>query len=421
MRILLHSYHRRSKADFRATPLARCLAERGHNVTVMCIADHGRLGIRDHREDGVRFVEVPDLFTGKLRSSWDPWDALHRAVCLVRERFDVVHLFETRPAVIHPSQLNLWLSNAVLVTDWSDWWGRGGLIEHQRPAWYRKLFGGFETYYEERFRCGAQATTVISHALKHRAMGLGIPEETITWIPNGVSVQGVQVVPPQTHRARFGLPLDAFILCDSAHDVTMGIELTFRTVARLVAHRRRVLFMMTGRGQRDLEALAARHGVAAHFRHFGFVPQADLSELLSCADVYAIPYIDNLANRGRWPGRVGNYLPLGRPIVSNPVGEMTGLVRGHGVGVLVDETPQAMAEAIQRLMDDPAEAHTLGQRARRLAENELTWARMTDRLEHAYAGALARAPRPRSGSSCASVAAAAIKKAGHRDTLQSCK
>lgn len=383
MKILLHSYHRRSKADFRATPLARELAHRGHDVTLLCIADRGRIGIREHREQGVRFVEAPDLFTGKLRSSWDPWDGLNRAYFLYDERFDVVHTFETRPAVIHPTQINLWRNGGALVTDWSDWWGRGGLIAHQRPRWYQLLFGGFETFYEEHFRSRARATTVISHALLERAVALGIPRETIHWIPNGTSVEGIDVVEPTRHRTELGLPHEPFIICDSAHDVLMGIELVFRALAR-VAAQRDVLFVMTGRHRVVLEGLAEKHGVRAHFRHLGFVDRAVLSKALSCANAFTTPYVDNIGNRGRWPGRVGNYLPLGRPIVSNPVGEMKALVEDNELGLLAREDPDDFAEAIIRLIDDPSLCERLGRNARKTAETDLTWANMTNRLEACY-------------------------------------
>ena len=38
-----------------------------------------------------------------------------------------------------------------------------------RPLWYRYLLGGFETYFEERFRALADATTVINYGLNMRA------------------------------------------------------------------------------------------------------------------------------------------------------------------------------------------------------------------------------------------------------------
>ena len=38
-----------------------------------------------------------------------------------------------------------------------------------RPLWYRYLLGGFETYFEERFRALADTTTVINYGLNRRS------------------------------------------------------------------------------------------------------------------------------------------------------------------------------------------------------------------------------------------------------------
>ena len=42
--------------------------------------------------------------------------------------------------------------NIPLITDWNDWFGRGGIITVLRPKWYRILFANVETYYEEAYR-----------------------------------------------------------------------------------------------------------------------------------------------------------------------------------------------------------------------------------------------------------------------------
>ncbi len=43
-----------------------------------------------------------------------------------------------------------------------------------RPLWYRYLPGGFETYFEERFRALADATTVINCGLNTIVINCGL-------------------------------------------------------------------------------------------------------------------------------------------------------------------------------------------------------------------------------------------------------
>ena len=394
MRILLHSYHRRSKAEFRVTNFALELSKRGHDVTVLCISEKAKIGMQVTHENGVTFVEAPDLFSGPLRSSWDPWDAFNRALFLRDKKFDITHIFETRPAVIYPTLFQLARNRSALVIDWSDWWGRGGLIQYQRPQWYQNLFEGFETYFEENFRTRAIGTTVISRALKGRAIQLGVEESSIFQIPNGTRCDGIEVISPKQFRKKFEIPEDYFVMCDSAHDVLMGVDLIFKALKEIVKEHPKTMYFMTGRHKPRLEKMAQSIGVEKHFRHFGFVPMADLNALFSCTDIFSIPYIYNNANLGRWPGRVGNYLPHGRPIVSNPVGEMKVLVEENEIGLLAEEQPKDFANKVLSLIRDPELRRQFGANARSLAENDLRWEKMTDRLENCYEKTLAKSTHP---------------------------
>lgn len=385
MKILLVNHHcRRLTTRFRAGSFSRELAKRGHDVTLVCTSDTSTFRITEIDSDGVHYVEMPDLLCGKLRTGWDPWNLLRRSMYLKSRTFDIVHAFETRPVTIHPVFAMLRHNPAPLVIDWIDWWGRGGLIKEHRPLWYQWLFGWFETYYEEHFRTLADATTVISKALGERAVTLGVPEQSITWIPNGAPVDTVAAEPDMLrYRNEFGIPNNAFVVADSALDVTMGIDLAFRAVAVAAARLPHLLMIMTGGRKNELEKRAATAGISSKFKHLGELPFDHMIRALSCADLFLMPYPDRIANRGRWPGRIGTYMAIGRPLVSNSVGEVKHLVENNRFGLLVPEDPQSMASAVLELASNSDMRQDLGLIARRTAETH-TWARMTDRLESCY-------------------------------------
>jgi len=387
MRILLINHQRRFKASWRSVKLAAELARRGHQPTVLCIADTARFASKTVMQDGVEIVESPDLLPGRLRSGWDLWDCLWRARFLKRREFDLIHAFESRPATIHPVLGALRRRSVPLVMDWIDWWGRGGLITEQRPWWYRKMFGGIETWYEEHFRTRADATTVISHGLLDRAVKLGVPAESIFWIPNGCSPQDA-APDVAACRAKFQLPPDAFVVGFSALDVTLGLELILRALRLLAQSHPNALLMMTGKLTPEMTRQFAEMGIADRVRHLGFVSDADFPRALACADVFAVPFIDKPANWGRWPGRVNEYFVLGKPIVTNPVGEMKTLLTQHEVGLLAAERPEDFAEKLGRLAADAPLRARFGENARHLAATGLQWKAIVDRLEDAYGFAI---------------------------------
>ena len=144
LRILMITHHRKFKTRGRSLVMARHLAKRGHTITLIATADHNRTGTTITQEGNVRIVEAPDLLWDRLRSGWDLWGMANRFAFLAKDRqaYDLVHCFETRPATIYPAMAYARRRHLPLLTDWNDWFGRGGLIEVLRPAWYRFLFGG---------------------------------------------------------------------------------------------------------------------------------------------------------------------------------------------------------------------------------------------------------------------------------------
>lgn len=387
VRILLVSHHRLFKVrePMRVEGLARTLLRRGHEVTIVCVADREKWRVQEHTERGLRFITAPDLWWGKLRSGWDPWCCLRLRGILRRLDYDLLHAFETRPAIIHAVLPQLRRKPTPLVIDWIDWWGRGGLITENRPRWYQVLFGGVETYYEEHYRTRADATTVIARGLAGRAARLGVPNERIFWIPNGCRPESTQVVAPATHRAAFGLPADRFIVGASALDVKIGLDLSIDAIAAAARERPDVLLMLTGSSADALAARARAAGLGAHVRSLGIVPAKDYLRALSCADAFFVPFLNRVANLGRWPGRINDYLTLGRPVITQPVGDMKHLLTEEPVGVLCDQTPAGIGAAIVALRDDPRRCAAFGAHARRLAESSLSWDALAPRIEAAYA------------------------------------
>lgn len=390
MNLLYLTHHRRFKCFARPGLFARLMVEAGHQVTVVCTADTARFTDRESEEHGVRYLEVADLLPGQLRSGWDPVATLRRLRRLAGLSFDALHVFETRPATIYPALHLARRTGLPLVMDWNDWWGRGGLITELRPRWYQFLFEGFETFFEEHFRTRAAATTVISHALGERAAHLGVPRNTIHWIPGAADIRHFQPMDQAQARATLGLDQQAFLMGFSAMDVVHDAPLVFAAAARVIRNVPEARLIMTGRDQPALHELARQHALSGHFQHLGLLPYDQLPVALAAMDVALLPFSDRVSNLGRWPNKVGDYLACARPVITQPVGEMRTFFRNGDGGLLAGETPEAFAAAILELARDPARRIELGRQARALAERELAPERMTQRLLRVYATLPAR-------------------------------
>jgi glycosyltransferase involved in cell wall biosynthesis len=114
-----------------------------------------------------------------------------------------------------------------------------------------------------------------------------------------------------------------------------------------------------GREAAKLAALAAALG-ADGVRFVGAVDHPALSKLCDAADVFV-----NSSVLDNQPVSVLEAFAAGLPVVSTPPGDIPAMVRGGEAGVLVPPgDPEAMAEAITRLLENPSQAARLARAAR---------------------------------------------------------
>jgi glycosyltransferase involved in cell wall biosynthesis len=77
-------------------------------------------------------------------------------------------------------------------------------------------------------------------------------------------------------------------------------------------------------------------------------------------------------------------MAMGKAIVSTTFG-VSGIEYSNGRDVIIADDPQAFAQAIAKLMRDPARARALGANARLLAETKYDWRNLVPKFEELYA------------------------------------
>jgi len=372
---------------FRAYALAGQLTLLGHEVTLITTSARSRFWVHSTVSAGVTVVESPAILPGRARSGWDPFDVVRRVLVCRSPRLssvDLIHAFDSRPTVIIPALAMRKRSNAGLVIDWADWWGRGGTIE-ERPTSdvLRSLVRRPETYFEESFRTRADATTVISHALRDRAVGLGVPSETISVLPSGSDIESIRPLDRAEARRVSRLPEQGPIIGYLGAALRRDQDLLATTITALVNRRDDLQFLLIGNSNVPMPE---------HPRiiRTGFVPHHRLPYLLGACDVFLLPLVDSIANRGRWPSKINDYIAAGRPVVASGVGDIADLFARGKIGKLAGSETEGLVTACLELVDDPGQAAEIGKNARSLAETELSWSRISAGFLAAYEGALKR-------------------------------
>ncbi|HUL72089.1 MAG TPA: glycosyltransferase family 4 protein [Vicinamibacterales bacterium] len=116
----------------------------------------------------------------------------------------------------------------------------------------------------------------------------------------------------------------------------------------------------------------------------GLVPPQEVVPRLTAADVLVLPNsASTMSERYTSPLKLFEYLTLGRPIVASDLPAIREVLTDGRTALLVPPgNPQALAQALTRVVEDRALGDALGAAARALAP-EYSWARRAERLEAA--------------------------------------
>ena len=386
MKILFlnHNVVRRSGTYFRAFQAGRHLVQRGHAVTQLSISAQRRWGFEREVSQGVEIVHTPDLLWGRGRTGWDPWDTLNRIIRLRGQAWDIIHAWDCRPAVIFPALYARAQSRSRtgrLLTDWADWWGRGGTQAERVDGLPKGLIGPVETYFEEAFRTRADGCTAGSRALLERARGLGVRPDRLWLLPQGCEVDGPDLIERAAARRQLGLAPDGPLLVSVGALTRSDADLLFASLRQLFQRRPEVRFFIIGQPgvpvPPDLQA-------APQLILTGYVSEADLRLYMAACDGLLVAMADTLASRARWPSKVNPFLAAGRTTVITAVGDLAELLRQHQAALVARAEPEDIVANLERLFDEPGLREQCERQARWVAHEILAWPKLAADLEQAY-------------------------------------
>jgi glycosyltransferase involved in cell wall biosynthesis len=146
----------------------------------------------------------------------------------------------------------------------------------------------------------------------------------------------------------------------------------------------------------DLEGRIDRSSLADRIELVGPRPQSEVSEEMRNAAVLAAPCIVGQdGDRDGLPNVIQEAFALGTPVVSTDVTGIPEVVRDGETGLQVPQRdPQALADALERLLLDPALRVRLAREARRLIEAEFDIRRNAARRRVLFRGERVGASRP---------------------------
>lgn len=256
----------------------------------------------------------------------------------------------------------------------------------------RHGMGGFnpgsrrERLYRASMR-GTHAVVAVCDAARKRLQESGVrPKDALLSIPNGIPIDRFS---PGDRAAR-GMLLAEFDLDPSARILgtvgrlhpakdQAGMLKAFRHVREAVPE---AVLLLVGDGalRGPLEAVAREEGVASHVRFLG--DRGDVARLARGFELFLLSSLTE-----GWSIALMEACATGLPIVATTVGGNPEIVE-HGVnGLLVPPAePEALADAVVSLLNDPGRVARMGEAARRWVLETGSLAAMARRYDEVYAG-----------------------------------
>lgn len=243
---------------------------------------------------------------------------------------------------------------------------------------YHTYFSEYRHYIPRPFRPTKRAAERISRAFCDRCDLVLAPSEemktalesygvrtAVEAMPFGIDLEAFARPPRQDVRDALGIPAEAPLLLTAGR---LGPEKNFgfllEATARVLAQQPQAVLVVAGDGplRNALEAQAAALGLAERVRFTGYLERECLIDAYRQADVFVF------ASKTETQGIVLlEAQAAGTPVVAvGAMGVLDVVDDGHS-GTLVDENPEAFANATLALLEDPALHQRFSQGARSLA------------------------------------------------------
>ncbi len=368
----------------RSYEMAQRLIARGHQVTIVCGAysmGHTGLsgktanGMRRGKVDGIDIVEL-DLpysnYDSFLKRSWlfvmFAWRSIRLALTL---SYDLLFATSTPLTAGIPGIITSFLRRKPFVFEVRDLWPElpreMGVITNPIVL---AAMGVLEwlSYHSARGCIG------LSPGIVQGIIRRGISAERVAMVPNGCDLELFSPVSGDVLRPE-GVRAEEFVaVFTGAHGVANGLDAVLDVAGVLISKGRRdirLVFIGDGKLKPELAARATREGLV-NCLFLEPVNKRKLTAYLRGADV-GLMLLANFPAfyYGTSPNKFFDYIAIGLPVINNYPGWLAEMITQHNCGIAVaPESPEAFAEALEKMADNAALRKQMGEQARKLAVNE---------------------------------------------------
>jgi glycosyltransferase involved in cell wall biosynthesis len=230
-----------------------------------------------------------------------------------------------------------------------------------------------------------RSVVAVSEYLRQGLIAGGVPADRVQTVYNGTDfdLEHPIVTPGQGDvRTELGLPADAILIgLFGQINAFKGSPLLVQAARDVLARFPRTYFVFVGSArpeyQRELCALARDSGVLDHLRFTGV--RSDVQRMMSDMDIITLPSRYEACSMA-----IIEAMAVGKPVVATRAGGNPELVQDGETGLLIERTPEALAQALTAILADHQGRQRMGEAARRVAHSRFSAAVMVKQIEDLY-------------------------------------
>lgn len=381
LHILDHSIPLHSGYTFRTLAILREQRALGWDTHHVTSAKQENCTVPEEDVDGLHFYRTPPAH-GKL-STLPLFNQISIIDTLAKRLDEIIPLI--RPDILHAHSPAL---NAIaalragrkhgipVVYEVRAFWEDAAVDHGTSREWglrYR-LTRALETSAFKR----VDAITTICEGLRRDIVARGIPAQKVTVIPNAVDIEKFSVggTGDAILKEQLGLNGHRIIGFIGSFYAYEGLDLLLQAFPTILASAPDIRLLLVGGGPQDdsLKHLASGLGIKDKVIFTGRVPHDQVQRYYDLVDILAYPRHSMRLTELVTPLKPLEAMAQGRLLVASDVGGHKELIQDGKTGILFkSENPQALADAVLRLLAEESRWPELRKAARRFVETERNW------------------------------------------------
>lgn len=361
--------------------MSRHLVSMGHKVIILTpISPHNELA----RIDFVTIESYPAIFIPKIRYAiplfFSQLALIKRVVA--RDQINIIHIWSYAYATVWIPFIYGKFRHIPVVITTDNFAGRswqyGSCCVDFIANIYTKSIG-------KLILSSCDKLILLSKPVLETARAIGIKEENMMLIPNGVDPINPTAVSNTDVRKRLGIETSQKVILNVGRLVPVkGIETLIMITEALLKGGFDVKTIIVGDGpyRKNYEASARHLGDKIIFTGF----RRDVPELMSACDIFVLPSLSE-----GLPNVLLEAAVCGKPMVASNVGGISDIIIHGKTGFLAPpKNVKLFVHYIELILSDNKHAKLLGSEARKHVIVNFNWERIASKMESVYSAQLTK-------------------------------